>query len=499
MSNLIVEAVAPVKGKMSSYLRRMAAKGTIVVPVATTKAGPVKPMDSIEMAKVVPELVKGAYYLDENGIPQGWTNEAGVSSVVFFDTLGIGGLANAVYVSRPNIVWTRPMSAWVVANVPDHNRDSTKTGVERYLKAQNLPDSNPEAWKSVGNTLEFTCEKGHSSFDGKNVQKMGGTFNGKHSILTAFPKSNRSAIVVTLTFGTPEEFVRLKDRGILRTVKDEVNRLKRYQRFADEATLTEYLGIKPEAKLTPADCATLGKEHSEALHHLNVFKNGYKSFKDAREFGPTAAMLIDDEFGDLLQPILLDVFLLDREKTRETSGGTMKAGGLKLRCKLSHVAAAILACAAVKNEFGQWEVDSNIVDFYLTGVFDSDGNETDKAFFVQMLDEKNTDEDNPAVMLRNAMEAFKLNSMTLQHVRFTVLQACMSAALDIAETGDTEQEFDIDTLLSYVPELDEKGKKLPAFRFYFGTPLDTEKAVFKVLEGTASGDAEEFVADDDEE
>lgn len=317
MSNLIVNTVNTVATpttRMSAYLRRQAAKGAIVVPVATTKAGPVKPMDSIEMAKLVPELVKGAYYVDANGTPQGWTNEAGVTSVVFYDTLGIGGLVNAVYVSRPSVVWTRPMSAWVVANVPDHNRDSTKTGVDRYLKAQNLPDSNPEAWKSVGNTLEFTCAKGHSAFDGKNVQAMGGTFNGKHSILTAFPKSNRSAIVVTITFGTPEEFVRLKDRGILRTVKDEVNRLKRYQRFADEAVLTEYLGIKPETKLTAADCVTLGKEHSEALHHLNCFKNGYKSFKDSKEFGPTAAMLIDDEFGDMLQPILLDVMLLDRKR-----------------------------------------------------------------------------------------------------------------------------------------------------------------------------------------
>jgi hypothetical protein len=450
-------------------------------------------MDSIEMSKIVPELVKGAYYLDEHGTPQGWTNEAGQTANVFYDTLGIGGLVNAVYVSRPNVIWSRPMSAWVVANVPDHNRDSTKTGVERYLKAQNLPDSNPEAWKSVGNTLEFTCAKGHSAFDGKAVQAMGGTFNGKHSILTAFPKSNRSAIVVTVTFGTPEEFVRLKDRGILRTVKDEVNRLKRYQRFADEAVLTEYLGIKPETKLTAADCVTLGKEHSEALHHLNCFKNGYKSFKDSKEFGPTAAMLIDDEFGDMLQPILLDVMLLDREKTRQ-SAGTLKAGGLKLRCKLSHVAASILACALFKNEAGHWEVDNDTVDFFLSGTDDT------PAFFAQMMDELDTDESNPAVMLRNAMEAFKLNSMTLQHVKFTVLQVCMSAALDIAATGGTEQEFDIDTLLDFVPSRDSKGKAVPAFRFYFGTELDTERtAVGKIADGSAEGDAPEFVGEDDEE
>lgn len=488
------------KGRMSGYLRRMAAKGAIVAPTASVKAGPVKPMDGIEMAKIVPEFVKGAYYLDDAGKPQGWTNDLGQTASVFHDVLGFGGMKNTVIVTRPSVVWTRPMSAYVVANVPDHNRDSTKTGVERYLKAQNLPDNNPEAWKNVNNTLEFTCEKGHSTFDGKNVQKMGGTFNGKHSILTAFPKSNRSAIVVTLTFGTPEEWVRLKDRGILRTVKDEVNRQKRYQKFADEATLTEYLGIKPETKLTPADCVTLGKEHSEALHHINCFVNGYKSFKDSKEFGPTAAMLVDDTFGDLLQPILIDTFLLDRDKTRVGASGKMTAGGLKLRCKLSHVAACVLALSAYEDEQGNWQTDPDIVSFCLDGVYDEHDNQTDKAFFVKMMDESNDDADEPAVALRDIQDRFKMDSMTLQHVRFTVLQVCLSAAMDIAGTGGTDIDFDEDSLLAYVPETDEKGKKLPAFRFYFGTPLDTEKqAVGKATEGNAAGDAPEFVADDDEE
>ena len=438
------------KRRFGSMLAKVSGKAT----TAVVKAGPVEPAGFKELKDVCPELVMGPYNVVD-GKPVGWVNAAGQQADVFWDVDGLVGPKGEVRVTRPNVLLTRAMSAFIHKTFKGANRDSTKPGVERYKKAMNLPNRDPKAWHNVGNYIAFTMKKGQAIFDGTNVQEIGGDCNGRHT-MTAHKESNRAVILVNVVFGIPEEYANLADVNIVRQAKDAINRLHRYDDYTDVAKLTEYLGEQPPFALLAADVKTISDWHTKALRVLWCLTSHKSSVKDSTPMPPADVVEYDLGYGDLLQPICLDVYLLDKKATHPNKSGKLIPGALKLRCQLSHVVASIVALATIKVD-GQLVLDDDIV----SKCFD---------FFIEMLDENNEDESNPAVCLRMVYDNFKMNSMSHQHVKFTVMQVALLAYLDMdANGGETEIDYDVASLESYVV-----GKGEPTTRIYFDTLLDFE-------------------------
>ena len=486
MTNLIATNTPPDEPSKPVAKRRfgqMLAKVSGATTKAVVKAGPVEPAGFKELKDTCPELVMGPYQVVD-GKPVGWIDANGVQSLVFHDVDGIGGRKGAVYVSRPNVRWTRAMSAFVLKTFKGHNRDSTKPGVERYKKAMNLPSVDHKSWHFVGNYIAFTYAKGQATFDGKVAQEIGGDCNGRHT-MTAHAASNRDAILVNVVLGVPEEYANLADVNIVRQAKDAINRLHRYDDYTDVAKLQEYLGEQPPFALLASDVKTISDWHTKALRVLWCLTSHKASVKDSTPMPPADVVEYDGQYGDLLQPICLDVYLLDKKATHPNKSGKLIPGALKLRCQLSHVVASIVALATIKGDDGNLVLDDDTVAECFN-------------FFIGMLDENNEDDAEPAVCLRNCLDTFKLNSMTNQHVKFTVMQVCLAAHLDLVGRGETDNDYDTESLASYVV-----GKGEATTRVYFGTLLDFEPEETpdesKATEGvkSADDDATEFV--DDEE
>ena len=249
--------------------------------------------------------------------------------------------------------------------------------------------------------------------------------------------------------------------------------------------MEEYLGDKPKFVLVASDIKTIGDWHTKGLRVLWCLVNGKASVKDSTPLPPADVVEFDGVYGDLLQPINLAVWMMDKQKEHPNKSGKLIPGALKLRCQLSHVAAAIVALAAVKTD-GRWELDDEIVEFCFS-------------FFRDMLDEDNEDESSPAVCLRNCLDNFRLNSMTNQHVKFTVLQLCLMAAVEIETLGETKIDFDVESLAGYVV-----GKNETAARVYFGTELDHLKDSPETVASGGNGgnvddkDVAEFDDEDEE-
>jgi hypothetical protein len=465
---------APPKRRFGAKLAKLTGGGKPV----SVKAGPVKPADFRTLQDVCPELVMGPYQVVD-GVPTPWVDKNGVPASLFWDRDGIVGTKGEVRVTRANVLWTRGMSAFVLETFKGHNRDSTKPGVERYKAAMNLPNSSNKAWHNVGNYIAFTFVKGQATFDGVNVQKIAGDANGRHS-MTAHVASNRETILMNVVFGIPEEYANLADVNIVRQAKDAINRLHRYDSFADVGKLTEYLGEQPPFALLAADIKTLSEWHTKALRVLWCLVNHKVSIKDSTPLPPADVVEFDYGYGDLLQPVMLDVYLLNKRAGHPNKSGKLIPGGLNLRCQLSHVASAITAVAAVGVP-GAYSLDDDILE----ACFD---------FFIELVDEKIDDENLPSVCLRQCCDTFKLNGMSNQHVKFTVLQVALLAHLDICENGQTDIDYDVESLLAYAV-----GKGESADRVYFDTPLDFERVEeTKPVEKTDDDDTEEF-SDADEE
>ena len=78
----------PKKKSFASLLRGMNQDAKVV----QKKGGPVKPATSVEVQAEIPELVRGLFYRDANGVACGYTNDKGVTACVFEDKFGIGGI-----------------------------------------------------------------------------------------------------------------------------------------------------------------------------------------------------------------------------------------------------------------------------------------------------------------------------------------------------------------------------------------------------------------------
>lgn len=452
MTNETTTTVATETAKPKRRFGAMLAKVSGQGKPAAIKAGPVEPASFKELKDVCPELVLGPYNVVD-GKPVAWVNAFGQQADLFHDVDGLVGPKGEIRVTRANVRWTRAMSAFVLKEFKGHNRDSTKPGVERYKTAMNLPNTSHKAWHNVGNYIAFTFEKGQAIFNG-DVQAIGGDCNGRHT-MTAHVASNRDTILMNVVFGIPEEYANLADVNIVRQAKDAINRLHRYDDYTDVAKLTEYLGEQPPFALLASDVKTISDWHTKALRVVWCLVNHKTSVKDSTPLPPADVVEFDYGYGDLLQPICLDVYLLDKKATHPNKSGKLIPGALKLRCQLSHVIANIVALAANKTDAG-YELDDEIVG----KCFD---------FFIEMLDENNDDESSPAVCLRKCYDTFKIDSMTNQHVKFTVMQVALLAMLDIDENGSTDIDYDVDSLQSYVV-----GKGETAARVYLGTDLDSE-------------------------
>lgn len=436
----------PVRKSFAALLANMSGKTAVV---SKGKSGPVKPATVEQVAKEIPELIQGCW----SGDYQPLVNDRGETSSVFHDEHGIGGCKGAVYTCRNFVRLTPAIAAYILENYKGHNRDTTLPAVKRYTDAQLLPSRDPNAWHYVGNTLGFVVAK---NGDIRSI----GQCNGGHTC-HAVVKSGKT-ILVNIYFGVPEQFANLADVNIPRTAKDTIGRLHRFDKYNE---LTELDGEPLPITIKASDVKSMNNVHSQALRILACVQAG-KKVKDSEPLGPGAIAALDAKFGTVLESCVLKTYLLDRAAVADNGKGKAVAGALKKRVSLSHAAAVMALLATEESSDGLYELNADAV--YAV-----------ESFFAEMVDENDTDEDNPAVALRTVMENFKLDKMTDQNIRWLVLKRAIAAA------SENDIDASVDTLSA--TSADDK--------LTFGTPLDPneedEPEVNEIDEETEEEEAEE--------
>ena len=420
----------PKKKSFASLLRGMNQDAKVV----QKKGGPVKPATSVEVQAEIPELVRGLFYRDANGVACGYTNDKGVTACVFEDKFGIGGIKGAIYVHRSFAVITPAIAAYSKANFSGHNRNQTAPAVKRYKESMQRPDKDPNGWHFVGNTAGYVVA--HVGDDITN-----GQCNAGHTFEACIQSGK--TILMNMYFGIPEQYANLADVNIPRTPKDTIGRLHRFDKYLG---ISEMDGEPLTVTVTAADIKAMDNVHSQAIRIVACVQAG-KKVKDSEPLGPSAIAELDAKYGNVLETCVLKVYLIDRAAQHDNGRGKSVPGALKARLSLSHAAAAMcILCAMGDDENGYTLSDDGMYDV--------------ESFYTTLVNESEEDANEPAVCLRNTLESFKLNKMPDQNIRWTVLKICLAA-----EAGE-DVVYDQDTL-----EATTSDDKI-----VFGTPLDPVKS-----------------------
>lgn len=307
-------------------------------------------------------------------------------------------------VNQPGVEVTPAMAKRILDDFAEHNRRSTQSAIDRYATAMSAGQ-----WKYVGNTAIFVV--GLKA----NNQRFMGQANGGHTF-KAIVKSGVPA-TVDFTYGVQEQWADRLDVNIARSPKDVIGRRHRYDSLAgqsqiDGRPLGRTFGIK--------DVATLDNVHSQALRLLACIL-AHKPAKDSEPLGPTAIAELDNQYGHLLMPAVIQSFLLNKNLFRMNAKGTKKVdGGLSYYVSLSHCAALATVASVERDDFGKLIVANDVLDACF-------------AYLATIGNEADVDATHPGVALRQAINSWRAKDdkrASNQNYKFRALKLGLKAAME---------------------------------------------------------------------
>lgn len=372
-----------------------------------------------EMQKVLPELVLSL--VQPNG--EAWPGATAYHNpnIVGADGIdtGVGqfGPAGALYVTRPNVVVTPAIAAFILETFGHANRESTKSRLDKYTDAMKSGD-----WSYVGNTAIFTVPlAGQTTCIGLEQHNCAHTMK---SIIA----SGRPALV-TFILGIPKSERDKIDDNQQRTAKDIVTtRSEMREMFKPDQVIGGVVNV------TKAMANSMMRQVAESFRIVVDVRNG----KDAKSPGSrdkTETGKLLDVYSRVLGNAVSQTIALDSklETTSVAKDGTIKkklSGGLTKRYAVNHLAAALTLGASYVRKDGSFGWDDATAVKILR-------------CYAQLGNESLTDVSNPMVSLQKAVDVWdaekKHKGADGMNVRFSALKLALTLAL----TGRkmTDQSF----------------------------------------------------------